>query len=139
MGKKMNLLNKFNETKSKKTAENKKKFTQFSVGDTISVAYRITEGANTRLQIFEGIVIAKSKQPTNYDSSFTVRKISHEVGVEKKFLFHSPLVEEINFLRKGIVKRSKLYYLRDLKGKATRIKENLKFKSKKVEEEASTK
>lgn len=130
----MNLLNKFNEAKSKQTAENKKKYTEFSVGDTIAVAYRISEGANTRLQVFEGVVITKSKQPSNYDASFTVRKISHEVGVERKFLFHSPLVEEITFVRKGTVKRSKLYYLRDLKGKATRIKENLKFKSKKGEE-----
>lgn len=130
----MNLLNKFNEAKSKQATENKKKWTEFSVGDTIAVAYRISEGANTRLQNFEGVVIAKSKQPSNYDASFTVRKISHEIGVERKFLFHSPLVEEIAFVRKGTVKRSKLYYLRDLKGKATRIKENLKFKSKKIEE-----
>ncbi len=130
----MNLLNKFNEAKSKKTAENKKKYTEFDVGDSIAVAYRISEGTNTRLQSFEGVVIAKSKQPNHYDASFVVRKISHEIGVERKFLFHSPLVEEINFIRKGTVKRSKLYYLRDLKGKATRIKENLKFKSKKVAE-----
>ncbi|MDD2839947.1 MAG: 50S ribosomal protein L19 [Rickettsiales bacterium] len=130
----MNLLNKFNEAKAKETAANKKKYTEFDVGDTIAVAYRISEGANTRLQSFEGIVIAKSKQPSHYDASFTVRKISHEIGVERKFLFHSPLVEEINFVRKGIVKRSKLYYLRDLKGKATRIKEDLKYKSKKIVE-----
>ncbi|HSQ97249.1 MAG TPA: 50S ribosomal protein L19 [Rickettsiales bacterium] len=129
----MNLLNKFNEAKSQKTAENKKKYIEFDVGDTIAVAYRISEGANTRLQVFEGVVIAKSKQSSHYDASFVVRKISHEVGVERKFLFHSPLVEEITFVRKGTVKRSKLYYLRDLKGKATRIKEDLKFKSKKVE------
>lgn len=129
----MNLLNKFNEAKSKKTAENKKKYTEFDVGDTIAVAYRISEGGNTRLQAFEGIVIAKSKQTDNYDSSIVVRKISHGIGVEKKFFFHSPLVEEITFIRKGTVKRSKLYYLRDLKGKATRIKEDLKAKPKKAE------
>lgn len=130
----MNLLNKFNENQAKKTAENSKKYTEFDVGDTISVAYRITEGNNTRVQNFEGVVIAKSKKPTNYDSSFVVRKISHEIGVERKFLFHSPLVEEIAFIRKGVVRRAKLYYLRDLKGKATRIKEDLKFRSKKATE-----
>lgn len=131
----MNLLNKFNEARSKKTAENKKKYTEFDVGDTIAVAYRITEGSNTRLQSFEGVVIAKSKKPDNYDASFIVRKISHEIGVERKFLFHSPLVEEIAFVKKGIVGRAKLYYLRDLKGKATRIKEDLKYKTKKNDAE----
>ena len=130
----MNLLNKFNEARSQKTAENKKKYTEFDVGDTISVAYRITEGANTRVQNFEGVVIAKSKKPNNYDASFVVRKISHEIGVERKFLFHSPLVEEIIFVKKGIVNRAKLYYLRDLKGKATRIKEDLRYRTKKSAE-----
>ena len=121
----MNLLNKFNEARSSKTAENKKKYTEFDVGDTISVAYRISEGANTRIQNFEGVVIAKSKKPENYNSSFVVRKMSHEVGVERKFLFHSPLVEEIKFVRKGDVRKAKLYHLRDLKGKAARIKEDI--------------
>lgn len=127
----MNLLNKFNEARSSKTAENKKKYTEFDVGDTISVAYRISEGANTRIQNFEGVVIAKSKKPENYNSSFVVRKMSHEVGVERKFLFHSPLVEEIKFVRKGDVRKAKLYHLRDLKGKAARIKEDLAVKSNK--------
>ena len=127
----MNLLNKFNEARSSKTAENKKKYTEFDVGDTISVAYRISEGANTRIQNFEGVVIAKSKKPENYNSSFVVRKMSHEIGVERKFLFHSPLVEEIKFVRKGDVRKAKLYHLRDLKGKAARIKEDLTAKSSK--------
>ena len=127
----MNLLNKFNEARSSKTAENKKKYTEFDVGDTISVAYRISEGANTRIQNFEGVVIAKSKKPENYNSSFVVRKMSHEVGVERKFLFHSPLVEEINFVRKGDVRKAKLYHLRDLKGKAARIKEDITAKTSK--------
>lgn len=129
----MNLLEKFNATQSQKTTENKKKCTAFNVGDTISVAYRITEGNNTRVQNFEGIVIAKSKKPENYNASFVIRKISHEIGVERKFLFHSPLIEEIVFVRKGIVNRAKLYYLRNLKGKATRIKEDLRSKTKKAE------
>ena len=129
----MNLLEQFNATQSQKTTENKKKCTAFNVGDTISVAYRITEGNNTRVQNFEGIVIAKSKKPENYNASFVIRKISHEIGVERKFLFHSPLIEEIVFVRKGIVNRAKLYYLRNLKGKATRIKEDLRSKTKKAE------
>ena len=127
----MNLLNKFNEARSSKTAENKKKYTEFDVGDTISVAYRISEGANTRIQNFEGVVIAKSKKPENYNSSFVVRKMSHEIGVERKFLFHSPLVEEIKFVRKGDVRKAKLYHLRDLKGKAARIKEDITAKTSK--------
>ena len=127
----MNLLNKFNEARSSKTAENKKKYTEFDVGDTISVAYRISEGANTRIQNFEGVVIEKKKKPENYNSSFVVRKMSHEVGVERKFLFHSPLVEEIKFVRKGDVRKAKLYHLRDLKGKAARIKEDITAKTSK--------
>ena len=129
----MNLLEKFNKAKSVKTAENKKKCTNFKVGDTISVAYKITEGNSVRIQNFEGVVIAKSRKPENYNSSFVVRKISHEIGVERKFLFHSPLIEEIIFIRKGIVNKAKLYYLRDRKGKATRIKEDLKGKKDKKE------
>lgn len=131
-----NLLEKFNKAKSDKTAENKKKYTEFDVGDTIIVAYRITEGNSTRVQNFEGIVIAKNRDINNYNSSFVVRKISHEIGVERKFLFHSPLVEEITFVRKGTVKRAKLYFLRDLKGKAARIKEDIKFRKKKSEQVA---
>lgn len=127
----MNLLEKFNKARSAKTAENEKKYTEFDVGDTVSVAYRITEGNNTRIQNFEGVVIAKSKKAENYDANFVIRKISHGIGVERKFLFHSPLVEEITFIRKGLVSRAKLYYLRKLKGKAARIKEDLRYRVKK--------
>ena len=109
---------------------------RWHVGDTIIVAYRITEGNNTRVQNFEGIVIAKNKDINNYDASFVVRKISHEVGVERKFMFHSPLVEEITFVRKGTVKRAKLYFLRNLRGKAARIKEDIKFRKKNSEQTA---
>lgn len=129
----MNLLEKFNQARSKATIDNTKKNIKFDVGDSVSVAYRITEGNNTRIQNFEGVVIAKSKDPSNYDASFVVRKISHDIGVERKFLFHSPLIEEIIFVKKGIVHRAKLYYLRKLKGKATRIKEDLRYKKSKKE------
>ena len=131
-----NLLEKFNKAKSEETSKNKKKYTEFDVGDTIIVAYRITEGANTRVQNFEGIVIAKNKNVNNYDASFVVRKISHEIGVERKFMFHSPLIEEIIFVRKGTVKRAKLYFLRNLRGKAARIKEDIKFRKKNSEQTA---
>jgi large subunit ribosomal protein L19 len=128
----VSLLNKFNEKQTKTAVTNAKKMIDFDVGDVVAVSYRITEGLKTRLQNFEGVVIAKSKKPEHYDASFVIRKISHEIGVERKFLFHSPLVEEIIFVKKGVVNRAKLYYLRDLKGKATRIKEDIKYRTKKV-------
>ena len=108
----------------------RKKVVPFNVGDVVSVSYRITEGANTRIQNFEGIVIAKSKKEENYNSTFVVRKISSGIDVERKFLFHSPLVEEIKLIKKGIVNRAKLYYMRDRRGKSERIKEDLKNKKK---------
>ncbi len=120
----MNLLEKFNQKQATKN-DNSAKMVEFEVGDTVAVSYRIQEENATRIQVFEGIVIAKNKQLTNFDSSFVVRKISHGVGVERKFQFHSPLVEKIVVLNKGIVRRSKLYYLRDLTGKAARIKKQI--------------
>ncbi|MDR2527247.1 MAG: 50S ribosomal protein L19 [Rickettsiales bacterium] len=121
----VNLLEKFNNEKKQKRADFSGKFIKFNVGDVVSVAYKITEGATTRIQNFEGVVLAKSKKPDSYNSSFVVRKISDGVGVERKFLFHSPLVDSIKLVRSGIVNRAKLYYLRKLTGKATRIKEDL--------------
>ncbi|MDR3290494.1 MAG: 50S ribosomal protein L19 [Rickettsiales bacterium] len=121
----VNLVEKFNNAKKQKIAENAKKFIEFNVGDTISVGYRITEGANTRLQNFEGTVLAKSKDAKNFNATFVVRKISAGIGVERKFQFHSPLVEEIKVVKSGIVNKAKLYYLRDLTGKSARIKEDL--------------
>ena len=120
----MNLLEKFNQKQATKN-DNSAKMVEFEVGDTVAVSYRIQEENATRIQVFEGVVIAKNKQLTNFDSSFVVRKISHGVGVERKFQFHSPLVEKIGVLNKGIVRRSKLYYLRDFTGKAARIKKQI--------------
>jgi large subunit ribosomal protein L19 len=119
----VNLLNKFNEEKL--SLLDKNKVISFNVGDTVSVSYRITEGNNTRIQVFKGIVIAKSKDFKNYNSSFVVRKISAGIGVERKFLFNSPLVEGVKVERAGVVNRAKLYFLRKLKGKGARIKEDL--------------
>lgn len=101
----------------------------FNAGDTVSVKYKITEGTTTRLQAFNGVVIAKSKKKSNYAATFTVRKISSGIGVERKFPLYSPLIADIKVLKRGVVRRAKLYYLRSLTGKASRIKEKLDFNS----------
>jgi len=94
----------------------------FRSGDTINVGVKVIEGAKSRVQNFEGVVIAKSSGG-GLDKTFTVRKISNGVGVERIFPLNSPNIESIKVLKKGKVRRAKLYYLRDLKGKAARIKE----------------
>lgn len=96
---------------------------EFAPGDTVVVQVKVKEGERERIQAFEGIVIAKRNRGLN--SAFTVRKISHGVGVERVFQTHSPLISEIQVKRRGAVRRAKLYYLRDLSGKAARIKEKL--------------
>ncbi|MCK5437068.1 MAG: 50S ribosomal protein L19 [Desulfobulbaceae bacterium] len=93
----------------------------FRAGDTVNVHIRIIEGNKERLQIFKGVVIRRRKG--TMDASFTVRKISHGVGVEKTFPLHSPRIEKVEVVTRGKVRRSKLYYLRNLRGKAARIKE----------------
>ncbi len=104
-------------------AQLKKDVPEFGPGDTVVVQVRVVEGTRERLQAFEGIVIAKRNRGLN--SAFTVRKISHGVGVERVFQTHSPSVGSIEVKRRGDVRRAKLYYLRDLTGKAARIKEKL--------------
>lgn len=96
----------------------------FSSGDTVIVKVKIKEGERERLQAFEGIVIAKRNR--NVNSAFTVRKISNGVGVERVFQTHSLSISEIKVKRRGDVRRAKLYYLRNLTGKAARIKEKLR-------------
>ncbi len=96
----------------------------FAPGDTIEVKVRVKEGERERLQAFAGVVIAKRNRGLN--SSFTVRKISYGEGVERVFQTYSPNVQEITVVRRGDVRRAKLYYLRNLRGKAARIKEKLK-------------
>jgi large subunit ribosomal protein L19 len=95
----------------------------FGPGDTVVVQVKVKEGERERIQAFEGIVIAKRNRGLN--SAFTVRKISHGTGVERVFQTHSPIISEIVVKRRGDVRRAKLYYLRDLTGKAARIKEKL--------------
>jgi large subunit ribosomal protein L19 len=97
---------------------------KFNAGDTVVVQVKVKEGTRERLQAFEGVVIAKRNRGIN--SAFTVRKTSHGEGVERVFQTHSKLVDSIEVKRRGDVRRAKLYYLRDLRGKAARIKEKLK-------------
>lgn len=104
----------------------KKDVPDFSPGDTIVVQVKVKEGNRERLQAFEGVVIAIRNRGVN--SAFTVRKVSHGVGVERTFQTHSPLIDSISVKRRGDVRQSKLYYLRDLSGKAARIKEKLSAK-----------
>ncbi len=93
----------------------------FAPGDTVRVHAKIVEGSRERIQMFEGVVI--SRQGTGVRETFAVRRISYGIGVERMFPVHSPRIEKIDVLRKGIVRRAKLYYLRNLTGKAARIKE----------------
>ena len=95
---------------------------EFSSGDTVSLAMKIIEGNRTRTQVFEGVVIAISSG-CGLDKTFTIRKISNGIGVEKIVPFHSPKIESIKVLKRGKVRRAKLYYMRELSGKAARIKE----------------
>ena len=103
-----------------------KNIPEFNPGDTVLVQVKVTEGARERLQAFEGVVIAKRNRGLN--SAFTVRKISHNVGVERVFQTYSPVVDSITVKRRGDVRRAKLYYLRNLTGRAARIKEKLTLK-----------
>ncbi len=105
-----------------------KEIPSFGAGDTVVVQVKVKEGTRERLQAFEGIVIAKRNRGLH--SAFTVRKISHGEGVERVFQTFSPLVEGIEVKRRGDVRRAKLYYLRELSGRAARIKEKLPAKRK---------
>ena len=98
----------------------KKEVPQFNVGDTVRVHVKIKEGSRERIQLFEGFVL--KRQNGGLDATFTVRKVAYGCGVEKTFPVHSPLVEKIEVLRKGDVRRAKLNYMRQRTGKAARIK-----------------
>lgn len=101
----------------------KNKVPDIRVGDTVRVHQRIKEGNRERIQVFEGIVI--KKQNGGLNETFTVRRVAYGVGVEKTFLLHSPLVEKVEVVRVGKVRRAKLYYLRDRVGKAAKTKEDI--------------
>ena len=121
----MKNIEDINKAAIKKITANKK-ITEFSPGDTIKVGVKIVEGKRERIQYFEGVCIAKKNRDLN--SSFTVRKISFGEGVERTFALYSPNVDSIKVIRSGKVRRAKLYYLRDRKGKSARIAEKIKNK-----------
>ena len=99
----------------------KKNVPNFRVGDTVKVHAKIVEGNKERVQIFEGVVIKRHRK-SDLKATFTVRKVSYNVGVERTFLLHSPRIEKIQVISKGKVRRARLFYLRPLRGKASRIK-----------------
>lgn len=111
----MDIIRAIEAKQIKENAEN------FSVGDTVKVFFKIVEGTTERVQVFEGIVIAKNN--SGIRKTFTVRKISYGVGVERIFPMHSPRIEKIDVVRRGRVRRAKLYYLRSRVGKAAKVKE----------------
>lgn len=111
----------------------KKGIPNFRAGDTVCVMSKVKEGEKERLQAFEGVVI--SRKGSSITESFTVRKISYGVGVERVFPLHSPMIDKIEVKQKGMVRRAKLYYLRDLSGRAARIEEK-QYDAAAVAEEA---
>ena len=114
--------------------EQKRKLPEFQPGDTVRVSVRVsvrvTEGSRTRLQAYEGVVIARAG--SGFQENFTVRKISYGEGVERVFPIYSPLVESVEIVRRGKVRRAKLYYLRDRRGKSARISENTGVRARKL-------
>ena len=103
-------------------SQKKNKVAEFGAGDPVKVHSRVTEGSKERIQVFEGLVI--ERKLGGLTESFTVRRVAHGVGVERSFLIHSPRVEKVDVIRRGLVRRAKLFYLQDRVGsKATRIKE----------------
>lgn len=116
----MNLLQKIEQAQLEKLAATAK-VTAFSIGDLLKVNVKVVEGTRERIQAYEGICVARRNAGIN--SSFTVRKISYGEGVERVFPLYSPRVESVVLMRKGEVRRAKLYYLRDLRGKSARIAE----------------
>ncbi len=113
----MDFLKKISESSLKSTLP------EFNVGDTVKVDVQITEGERTRIQVFEGTVIAK--KGNGISETFTVRKVSYGFGVERIFPMHSPSVKDVKVIRKGRVCRSKLYYLRERIGKAAKVKQKI--------------
>jgi large subunit ribosomal protein L19 len=108
--------------------EAKRQLPEFSPGDTVRVNVRVTEGSRTRVQAYEGVCIARSGGGIN--ESFTVRKISYGEGVERVFPVYSPMIESVEVVRRGKVRRAKLYYLRERRGKSARIGEKTNYREK---------
>ena len=116
----MNTINAIEAEQIKENVED------FRIGDTVKVHFKIIEGTTERVQIFEGIVIAKNN--SGIRKTFTVRKISYNVGVERIFPIHSPRIERVEVVRRGRIRRAKLYYLRDRIGKAAKVRELIRKK-----------
>ncbi len=127
----MNIIEQL-EAEQATAIEAKRQIPPFSPGDTVRVLVRVTEGSRTRVQAYEGVCIARKGGGIN--ESFTVRKISYGEGVERVFPIYSPLVEGVEVVRRGKVRRAKLYYLRGRRGKSARIVENTGVRSKKLNE-----
>ncbi len=106
----------------------------FRAGDTVKVHVRVVEGNKTRIQVFQGVVIAR--RGSGVSESFTVRKVSYGVGVERTFPLHTPIIERIELVTRGDVRRAKLYYLRDLRGKAAKIREKREAYAQVADDEA---
>lgn len=123
----MNLLQ---ELEAEQIAALSKDIPDFSSGDTVRVGYKVTEGTRSRVQNYEGVVIARNNG-TGIGASFTVRKISFGEGVERVFPLHSPNIDSITVVRRGKVRRAKLYYLRSRRGKSARISEKTNYRPKK--------
>ena len=124
----MNIIEKIESEQIEKLG---KDIPDFASGDTVKVGYKITEGERTRIQNYEGVVIAR-KGGTTLAASFTVRKISFGEGVERVFPLYSTNIESITLVRRGKVRRSKLYYLRELRGKSARIAEKTNYKNEPI-------
>lgn len=122
-----NIIEKYEQEQIEKLTAAGKPIPEFKAGDTLAVNVRISEGKTERIQRFEGVCIAVKNRGLN--SSFIVRKISHGESVERIFPLYSPKIESIKVVRRGIVRRAKLYYMRNLQGKAARIKERKDFLS----------
>ena len=114
-------MNIIQQLEAEETERLKRTIPTFDAGDTLQVNVKVTEGERTRIQAYEGLCIARAGRGIN--ENFTVRKISYGEGVERVFPIHSPMIDSIKVIRRGDVRRAKLYYLRDLKGKAARITE----------------
>lgn len=111
--------------------QEKDKIPPFKVGDTVKVHHKVVEGGKERIQVIEGVVIERSK--SGLKETFTIRRISHGVGVERSFLSHSPRIDKIEIVKRGLVRKAKLYYLRDKIGKEAKVKERKTFKASKDE------
>lgn len=130
----MNLIDQIEKAEIERLTANRP-VPEFSPGDTVRVHFRVVEGTRERIQVYEGVVIARSSR--NLNSSFTVRKISYGEGVERVFPLYSPRIEKIEVVRRGAVRRAKLYYLRGRRGKKARIAEKIDRRHARAEPETA--